>query len=119
MKCYNHRDSEAVAICVHCGRAICLSCANPSASGRFVCSSACATSSGQIEDFLATARNKSVQNVHMTAWSMIGMGVIFAGSGVFLQQELRSFPLTVFVGATAIGLIIGGLCYLWIAQRKL
>ena len=118
MKCYNHKDSEAVAVCVHCGRAICLSCAKTSASERFVCSSACATASEQMENFILITRNKSVRGSYMTACFALGMGLVFAASAIFLYQELRSFPLTVFVGGSSMALVIGGLGLLWVAMRK-
>lgn len=44
MKCCEHAGAEAVAICVNCGKGICLECAGKSASGRQVCSAACAAS---------------------------------------------------------------------------
>jgi hypothetical protein len=118
MKCYNHKDSEAVAVCVHCGRAICFSCAKTSASGRFVCSLACATASEQTENFILVTRNKSVRGTYMTACFVIGMGLLFAVTAVFLHQELGAIPQTIYVGGSAIGFVIGGLCYLWIAIKK-
>ena len=118
MKCYNHKDSEAVAVCVHCGRAICLSCAKTSASERFICSSVCAAASEQMENFILVTRNKSVRGSYMTACFALGMGLVFAASAIFLYQELRSFPLTVFVGGSSMALVIGGLGLLWVAMRK-
>ncbi|HVM59271.1 MAG TPA: hypothetical protein VMV72_00255 [Verrucomicrobiae bacterium] len=44
MKCFTHRDAEAVAVCMHCGKGICTECAGVSESGRQVCSPECARS---------------------------------------------------------------------------
>ena len=63
-------------------------------------------------------RNKSVRGTYMTAFFVIGMGLVFAVTAVFLHHELRAFPLTVFVGVSATGCIIGGLGLLWVAMRK-
>ena len=71
-----------------------------------------------MEDSIASIRHKSVRSAYLTAWFLIGMGLVFAASAVFFHQELRAFPLTVFVGGSAIGCVLGGLCYLWIAVKK-
>ncbi len=42
MKCFGHPDKPAIAICAHCGKGMCADCARTSATGRQICSAACA-----------------------------------------------------------------------------
>ena len=42
MKCLTHMDSEAVGVCVRCGKALCKACAAETGTGRLVCSLDCA-----------------------------------------------------------------------------
>lgn len=40
MRCYRHEEREAIAICAHCGKATCRSCAEDTGQG-VACSEAC------------------------------------------------------------------------------
>lgn len=42
MQCYRHSDSEAVAVCRHCGKAACPECSEDTGQG-IACCAACAT----------------------------------------------------------------------------
>lgn len=44
MKCFSHPQTDAVAACVRCGKAMCKACASQSDDGRLVCSRACSIS---------------------------------------------------------------------------
>src|ERR1035441_5090772 len=76
MKCYTHKDTEAVAVCVHCGMALCSTCATRSQSGRLVCSQTCAAASKQLEDFIASTRHKATRGARVNAYFCFGLGVI-------------------------------------------
>ena len=41
MKCYSHRQADAVASCVTCGQALCAECVKRTSSGQFVCGESC------------------------------------------------------------------------------
>ena len=47
MKCCSHTDTDAVGVCVHCGRAVCKACASETDGGRLVCSRTCAHGLGK------------------------------------------------------------------------
>jgi len=67
---------------------------------------------------MVSIQHKSVRATFMNACFLIGMGLVFAAGAFYLHQELRMFPLTVFVGGSALGCVLGGLCFLWIAPKR-
>lgn len=118
MKCYTHNQAEAVAICVHCGRAVCGACATPSPSGRLVCSPACSSASKQTEEFVAATRNKSVRNARTNAYFCYSLGAIFIIGGVAFHLDIHAWPFTLFISAAGIGFVITGVGYMRVAQRN-
>ena len=117
MKCLTHKESEAVAVCVHCGMALCESCLTRSESGRFVCSPACGTASKQMEDFIASTRHRSVRGTRTTAYFLYGMAAIFTASAVFFYFD-GVWQLTAFVGVCSIGFAIGGVAFMRVAKKN-
>ena len=70
-----------------------------------------------MENVIVSIQHKSVRTTFMNACFLIGMGLV-AAAAFYLYQELRMFPLTVFVGGSALGCVLGGLCFLWIAPTR-
>ena len=71
MKCHQHRQTEAVAVCTYCGKAVCPECENESDSHRITCCTACAEA-GKRDDafrnavrehFAATGNNYRVLSI--------------------------------------------------------
>ncbi len=118
MKCFNHKDTEAVAVCVHCGMALCNACAVRSGSGRLVCSDTCSTSSGRIEEFISSTRNKSVRGARISAYLMFGSGIIFVLSAAFFGVFYHDWFLTSFVGLFGVVLAISNIGYMQVAKRN-
>ena len=106
MKCYTHKDADAVAVCVHCGKALCSGCAAPSPSGRLVCSPACATASKQLEEFVASTRNKVTRGARTASYFCFGLGLVFVSFAVVSYSELHKWGLTGFLGAAGIVSIV-------------
>lgn len=117
MKCYTHKDAEAVAVCVHCGRALCATCATPSQSGRLVCSPACAAASKQIEEFIASTRHKAVRGARVASYFCFIVAAIFFVSAIAFYFDLHKWPLTIFVGASGVGFMIAGVGYMRVSKR--
>ena len=44
MKCFNHPDREAVALCTHCRRALCVMCLTTASNDRIACLNRCEAS---------------------------------------------------------------------------
>ena len=118
MKCYTHNQDDAVAVCVHCGRAVCKTCATPSPSGRLVCSPVCASASRQTEEFVAGTRNKSVRSARTSAYFCYGIGILFVIGAVAFHLDIHAWPLTLFVSTAGIGFIITGASYMRVAKRN-
>jgi len=117
MKCYIHKETEAVAVCVHCGRAVCTACATPSQSGRLVCSPPCATAIKQMEDFIGSTRHKTTRSARFNMYFCIGLGVVFLVFAIASYFDIHSWPLTGFVGAAGIGFILRGAGYSRVVRR--
>ena len=67
MKCLVHH-SEAVAVCAHCGRALCADCAKPSATNRMTCSDTCAAALTRNDRALQLILQKSFQSARASAF---------------------------------------------------
>jgi hypothetical protein len=84
MKCYQHRQTEAVAVCTYCGKAVCSECENESDSHRITCCAACAEASKRDdvfrnavrEHFAATGRSYGVLSIIL---SLVGVVIAVAG----------------------------------------
>ena len=118
MKCYTHKDTEAVAVCVHCGMALCSTCATRSPSERFVCSPTCATASKQMEEFIASTRHKATRSARVNSYFGFGLGAIFEAFAVASYFDIHSWPLSIFIGAAGIGFILAGIGFSRVAKRN-
>lgn len=56
MKCFNHRELDAIAVCKHCGRALCSGCVAES-SGMSACK-------GRCEAGVAASHSETQLNLH-------------------------------------------------------
>lgn len=109
MKCYTHKDTDAVAVCVNCGKALCNTCATLSLSGRLVCSPGCSAASKQLEDFIVSTHHKAVRGARVTSYFCCGVGVILVLSAIAFYFDVQSWPLTVFVAASGIAFLIASI----------
>src|ERR1035437_9832901 len=109
MKCTTH-NSDATAICVHCGIALCQSCATKSPSGRSVCSALCAEATTKEELALRLILEKATKGYAVSAFFcflLAGLWVIFA----VLALLFDDWQIGLFLGVMGIGYIIGGIAY--------
>lgn len=65
MKCFNHRELDAIAVCKHCGRALCSGCVADS-SGMSACK-------GRCEAEVEASRSET----QFTRYSLVAMGPMF------------------------------------------
>ena len=78
MKCHRHHEVEAVAICVHCGKAVCPECENEGETLRITCSEACGEAAAR-QDVLITAVRESFA---ATARSYRGLTIVAGTAGL-------------------------------------
>src|SRR5262245_60654354 len=98
MKCPTHTDTEAVAICVHCGRAMCSGCTKRSGGGRLVCSAECAAASQRLDEIAFSTVRKNSQVSRVLALFCYAVCALFSVMAIF--SYLRHQPL--------LGMFVGG-----------
>lgn len=79
MKCFNHPEREAVAICRACGKAVCHGCAVETENG-MACGQSCAVDLAVRNDMLTgqAAQLKNTRRMNLLgAFFSIGMGLLF------------------------------------------
>jgi len=116
MKCFKH-NTEAIAVCCYCGRAVCADCISSPTAPRIVCSAECAAGLAQNEQALQTLLQKSVQSLKASAFYCYLCGGLSAAAAVVAWFMLPSSFLILFTGACAIVLFASGIWYS-LASRK-
>jgi len=109
MKCFKH-DTEAVAICPYCGRALCAPCATTCASAapRLACSDECAKALTRNERALEMLLQKSRQSARANSVYCYLCGTLSAGATVACWFWMQIPLLMWFTGGSALVLIISG-----------
>lgn len=121
MKCSNHNQTDAVATCVFCGRALCPSCVTQSATGRIVCSPACSSMLAVTEAELKNVNEKINEGTKRIIYFAFGFGLIFAGTGMYEFIEARSsgaWFLTIFSGGMGLMMIIYSISAALMLRKK-
>jgi hypothetical protein len=114
MKCFNHRELDAIAVCRHCGKAVCFECL-AEVDGVAACKCRCEQSVANINDLTFRARStyqKGSANSLKVAFFCGAMGVVMLGSGLLADRPNGSVPILFGV----IFLIVAGL-YVHSARR--
>jgi hypothetical protein len=117
MKCLTH-NSEAVAICAYCGRALCTDCAKPSATQRLVCSDNCATALMRDDQAMQLILQKSLQSAQASAFYSYLCGGLSAAGAVGACFYLPSPFLIWFTAGCSIVFIASGIWYGRIAKKQ-
>ena len=107
MKCATHQN-EAVAICAHCGRALCADCAKNSAPQRMTCSPACAAALAQNELALQTLLQKNVQGARINAVFYLLCGILSLAGAVGAWFYLPSPFLIWFCAGCGFVFVLAG-----------
>lgn len=117
MKCSTHPSADATAVCIHCGRALCPSCATQSDSGRVVCSAACSAALLRTEQALDSLRTRYVSSLRSAGYMMLACAGVFVGFGSFeIYSGITRLAFLLFPAGLVFG--ITGFAYLSIARRK-
>jgi hypothetical protein len=104
MKCYTHRDIEAVAVCRSCGRALCRECVTEvglSCSCKGRCESVVAAMNELVERG-RTAYQKTSVLQHRNGVFIILLGVAFLALGVIDLSRGEASEWTYFVFAAGV-----------------
>ena len=117
MKCSQHQ-SEAVAVCVYCGRALCADCLPAPAGPRLVCSAACAATLARNDQALQLILQKSLQSARASALYSFLCGGLSAAGAVGAAFYLPVPFLVWFTGGCSAVFLTSGVWYLLIARKQ-
>ena len=106
MKCYNHPERDAVAICKSCGKAICHECAKESENG-VACQQSCINSLSKKNELYAkqAAHLKNLKRMDILgSFFSVGMGILF------IYFSTQGFGLVYdFIFLLGVGFIVYGI----------
>lgn len=117
MKCTTH-NTESVAVCVWCGKALCSVCAKPTASQRMVCSDNCSAALDRQAKAMDMVLKRSAQSTRANAFYYFLCGVLMVAGGIAAKSYLPSPFLIWFCFGAAAVFIASGLWYLHIARKS-
>ena len=114
MKCVSH-NSEAVAICAYCGRALCRDCVHSHEAARMVCSKRCADALTEGEKAMQMMLQHGRQNAKASAFYCYLCAGLSAAAAIAAWFMLPSPFLILFTGGCALVLTASGAWYSRIA----
>src|SRR6266481_6946887 len=125
MKCFTHHVNDAVAVCAHCGRAVCQDCAQSSSATRIACSAACAAQLARADELLhqISATNQqllqnSLRNTRASAFYCYLCAGLSAAAAVVAWFMLPSPFLILFTSGSAFALLLSGFWYGRAAKKR-
>ena len=117
MKCFKHNTSDAVAVCVYCGRALCPDCVPAPNAARVVCSTECGSNLAREGKTLQMLVDKSAQSARASAFYCYLTSGLSAAAAVAAWFMLPSPFLIYFTGACALVLAAAGFWYGRVARK--
>ena len=117
MKCSRHQ-TEAIAVCAYCGRALCADCVRAPAGPRMVCSADCAAALARNDKALQLILQKSLQSARASAFYSCLCGGLSAAGAVGAWFYLHVPFLIWFTAGCSIVFLASGIWYLIIARKQ-
>ena len=117
MKCSKHQ-TEAVAVCAYCGRALCAECVPASAGPRMVCSADCAATLARNDRALQLILQKSLQSARASAMYSFLCGGLSAAGAIGASYYLPSPFLIWFTAGCSAVFLASGIWYSLIARKQ-
>jgi hypothetical protein len=118
MKCFKHQSGDAIAVCAHCGRAVCSECIQSPAEAQIACSSECATALNHTNEILRQISSanqlllqNSLRNTRASAFYCYLCAGLSAAGSVVAWFMLPSPFLILFTGGCAVVLLVSGFWY--------
>ena len=118
MKCSKHQ-TEAIAICAYCGRALCVDCVPAPAALRMICSENCAAALTRDDRAMAMILQKSFQSARASAFYSYLCGGLSAAGAVGAYFYLPVPFLVWFTAGCSVVFIASGIWYGRIARRQI
>ena len=107
MKCYNHPEKDAVAVCKACGKAVCHACGLKTANG-FVCQQSCAESLAEFNklQIKQAAHLKNIKRLNLLgSFFSICMGLVFMYFSSLGYGVVYNFVLLLGLGFALYGVV--------------
>ena len=117
MKCPVHQ-SEAVGVCVYCGRAMCGECGKISPTKRFVCSEQCSAALARADQAVDSLLQKSLQSARASAFYSYLCGGLSAAGAVGAWYYLHVLFLIWFTAGCSFVFLLSGAWYSRIARKQ-
>ena len=117
MKCSKHQ-TEAIAICAYCGRALCAECVPAPAAPRMVCPDNCAVALTRNDQALQLILQKSFQSARASAFYSYLCGGLSAAGAVGAYFYLPVPFLVWFTAGCSVVFIASGIWYGRIARKN-
>jgi hypothetical protein len=115
MRCFYHRDTDAIAVCRHCGRGVCDACA-AEVNKVSACRDRCEADVRALQIMVArsdTAFGTAARQLRIAAF----ICVLFAGLFVVLSRQMPYAMATWLLLPAAFVLLLGGLLLVLTARR--
>ena len=117
VKCFTHQDREALAVCIQCGRAVCLACVKNTTTNRVVCSNNCEAGLTESERLIQLIKNKTLSQNKVSAMIYFLVGAI-ALVFTFIPLASGNWPLVLWTGPFGVAMIIGGIWLRRVAKES-
>ena len=117
MKCSRHQ-SEAIAVCAYCGRALCQDCLPAIAAPRMICSDNCAAALSRADKAMELILQKSLQSAQASAFYSYLCGGLSAAGAVGAWFYLPVPFLVWFTAGCSVVFITSGIWYGRIARKS-
>lgn len=116
MKCPVH-NSEAIGVCVYCGRAVCAGCGTFTAPQRLVCSRECAEELSRADRASLLLLQKTLQNTRANAFYYFLCAGLSAAGAVGAQFYLPVPFLVWFIAGSGLVFTVLGIWHARIARK--
>jgi hypothetical protein len=97
MKCFHHKDSEAIGVCTNCGKGVCEKCISFTKNGKSVCSETCCTFRNNFDNSILSTKKKTNTQMFVGGIVFIGLSIVFAISAVTATMEFGFSGLTIYM----------------------
>jgi hypothetical protein len=121
MRCHQHLDSEAVAICVSCGRGLCRACQQPTLDQRMLCGMPQCEGFAKGQASVQFATRQSCSN-EAAQYQMIGALLRALSLIIFIPSALLVLVMVVWIGlhpltstAESFALVVLGIILIFVA----
>ena len=119
MRCFKHNATEAVAVCIYCGRALCPNCVPSVGAARITCSAECESALARQAQIAQMLLDKSAQSARASALYCYLTGGLSAAAAVAAWFMLPSPFLIYFTAACAVALFAAGFWHGRVAREHI